>query len=271
MNTSGPIPLIDAVRTHVHPGESVYIGNFGAQLFAVGHTLIREELRDLHIICGSGGLLMDQLIGAEVASVITFAHCWNPVGPNPAWNLRRAAEASPQTVEIREFSFGMLTAALQAGAWGVPFQPVAISDRTGYVTDGWTRGGVARVSTEFGDAFVVRAIRPDVAFLHADLADQHGNAWLTDAHGEHLFAAQAATRTIVVAERVLPRGEHPATPATLAGAHVTAVVEAPGAAAPDGTPERYPRDVAAYARYATDSRTVESFAGWLAAITAVGA
>jgi glutaconate CoA-transferase subunit A len=162
----------------------------------------------------------------------------------------------------------MLTAAFQAAAAGVPFQAVAVSDQTGYATDGWTKGTLARVSTEFGPAFVVRAISPDVAFLHADLADGHGNAWLTEAHGEHLFAAQAASRTVVVAEQVLPRGDRPAQPATLAGVHVTAVVEAPGAAAPDGTPGRYPRDITAYAQYARASRTVESFDAWLAGVQA---
>lgn len=263
-----PTELPDAVRAQIHPGDSVYIGNFGAQLFAVGHEIIRQGLRDLHVICGSGGLLMDQLIGAGAVRAVTFAHCWNPVGPNPAHNLRRAAETPTPAIEIRELSFGMLTAAFQAAATGVPFQAVAVSDRTGYVNDGWTRGALSRVSTEFGEAFVVRAIRPDVAFLHADLADANGNAWLTEPHGEHLFAAQAATRTVVVAEQLLPRGERPPQPATLAGVHVTAVVVAPGAAAPDGTPDRYPRDIAAYARYAQDSRTVESFDAWLAALRA---
>jgi glutaconate CoA-transferase subunit A len=260
----------DAVREHVRPRATVYIGNFGAQLFSVGHELIRQGHSGLHVIAGSGGLLLDQLIGAGVADAVTFAHCWNPVGPAPAWNLRRVAEAATADrfapVEIRELSLGMLGTAFQAAAWGVPFLPLAISDETGYVQDDWARGLLGRVSSDFGDTWVVRALQPDVAFLHADLADSHGNALLTEPNGEHLVAAQAAVRTVLVAEQVLPDGQHLPHPATLAGVHVDAVVEHPGAAAPDGTPRRYPRDVDAYADYAAVSATVEGFRSWVGAV-----
>jgi glutaconate CoA-transferase subunit A len=256
-------PLTALVRDSVRAGDTVYIGNFGAQLFAVGHELIRLGLTDLHVVVGSGGLLLDQLIGAGVARTVTFAHCWNPVGPAPAWNLRRASEGGGSGLEIQELSLGMLGAAFQAAAWGVPFMPVAISDHTGYVTDGWARGALSRVSSEYGDSWVVRALRPDVAFIHADMADSRGNALLTEPFGEHLFAAQAATRTVVVAEEVLPAGQRLPQPAALAGVHVDAVTALPGAVAPDGTPGRYPRDVDAYTRYAAESATAESFSVWL--------
>lgn len=269
------VSLADAVKQHVHNGDTVYLGNFGAQLFCVGVELIRAGYTDLHLIAGSGGLLLDQLIGAGVAQSVTFAHCWNPVGPAPAWNLRRAAEARrspdgqsegsavvPRPV-IRELSLGMLGAALHAAAWGLPFMPVQLSPDTGYVTDGWSRDLVGRISTDFGEAHIVRAIRPDVAFVHADLADSAGNARVLEPYGEHLTAAQAATHTVVVAEQVLLPGNRLPEPANLAGIHVDDVVEVPGGVAPDGSPGRYPRDVAAYAEYARESATREVFEKWL--------
>ncbi|MFG1924720.1 CoA transferase subunit A [Cryptosporangium sp. NPDC048952] len=252
-----------AVREWVRPGRTVYLGNFGAQLFAVGAALIRARCRDLHVVAGSGGLLLDQLIGAGVASRVTFAHCWNPIGPAPAWNLRRSAESGAPAVEITEFSLGVLTAAFRAAAEGVPFAPVVTSEQTGYVT--WARGAISRVSSPYGEAFVVRALRPDVAFVHADMVDRRGNALLLAPGGEHLFAAQAATTTIVVTEEIV---DHLPRPANLAGIHVDEVVVHPGAVHPDGAVGRYPRDPAAYRNYASRSSTPDGFTNWLHALTA---
>ena len=273
----GPLALAGAVQRNVRARDTVYIGNFGAQLFCVGAELVRAGHTDLHLIAGSGGLLLDQLIGAGTARAVTFAHCWNPIGPQPAWNLRRAAEAprpqqtvldlpDPETPrpEIRELSLGMLGAAFHAAAWGLPFMPIPISPDTGYVTDGWSRDMIEHVACKFGEVHVVRAIQPDVAFVHAELSDADGNALIREPYGEHLIAAQAAVRTVVVAEEVLDAGVRLPEPANLAGIHVDEVVAVPGGVAPDGIPSRYPRDVAAYAKYGEESATRASFARWLA-------
>ena len=75
--------LEDAVAATVADGDCVWLGNFGAQLFAVGAELIRQGRRDLHVVIGSGGLLLDQLLAAGVCAEVTFTHCWSPVGPRP--------------------------------------------------------------------------------------------------------------------------------------------------------------------------------------------
>ncbi|MEN3270163.1 MAG: glutaconate CoA-transferase, subunit [Pseudonocardia sp.] len=106
---SGPalLSLADAVRRHVRPGVRVYLGNFGAQLFSVGHEIIRQGCSHLDVVIASGGLLMDQMLGAGVLRSATFAHCWSPVGrPGPGVQLptgrggRRAA-STPARVEPR--------------------------------------------------------------------------------------------------------------------------------------------------------------------------
>ena len=84
----------------------------------------------------SGGLLMDQLLGAGVLRSATYGHCWSPVGPSPAWNFRRAAESGDSSVRLHELSLGMMAAALTAGAWDVPFMPVPRAAGTGYVDRG---------------------------------------------------------------------------------------------------------------------------------------
>jgi len=256
--------LAAAVAEYVRPGQRVYLGNFGAQLFSVGHEMIRQRAHDVHAVIASGGLLMDQLLGAGVLSSATYGHCWSPVGPAPAWNFRRNAQSGDNTVELHELSLGLLTAALTAGAWRVPFMPVPDLPGTGYLDEDWSRGRLSTAESEFGSARVVRAERPDVAFVHVDLADSDGNGVLRGPLGEVLVAAQAARRTVLVAEQVADAETVRAAGISIPGLLVDTLVESPGAVHPDGVAGRYPRDVEAYQRYSERSATVDGFEQWLA-------
>ncbi len=256
------LSLADAVAAHVRPSTRVYLGNFGSQLFCVGHEMIRQGMRDVDAVIASGGLLMDQLLGAGVLRSATYGHCWSPVGPSPAWNFRRAAEAG-ESIELHEMSLGLLTAALTAGAWGLPFMPVPDLPGTGYVDEDWPDGRLDRVTSAFGDARVVRAEVPDVAFAHCDLADEQGNGVVRGPLGEVVVAAQAAGRVVLVAEELASAERVRAEGITIPGLLVAGVVEHPGAVAPDGALGRYDRDVAAYEGYALAARTREGFAEWV--------
>lgn len=259
--------LSDAVAEHVQDGTSVYLGNFGAQLFSVGHELIRQGRRDLDLIVASGGLLVDQLLGAGCAGSATFGHCWSPVGPSPAWNFRRLAESGDTSVRISEMSLGMMTAALTAGAWGVPFMPFPGLEQTGYVTEDWSDGAVALAATPFGDNLVVRALTADVAFIHVDRCDADGNGWINGPLGEVALAAGAATRVVMVAEEIVDTHELLERGISIPGVLVSAIAVVPGAIAPDGAVGRYDRDVAAYEEYVAAAATREGFRRWVESLS----
>lgn len=241
------LDLEQAVAQEVSDGSCVWLGNFGTQVFAVGQALIDLERTDLHVVIGSGGLLLDQLIAAGAVSEVTFAHCWSPVGPYPTRAFRAAWEQESD-IRFHELSLAMLSAALDAGAAGVPFAPVALDPDTQYVE--WSAGLMAHVESPFGSSLAVRALRPDVAFVHAALADGWGNVALGTPAGEAPVAVAAARRAVVVAERIGSTAEVAALGVDVAGALVDCVCEAPGAARPDGVPGLYERDIAAYERYA---------------------
>lgn len=262
--------MTDAVAATVHDGSSVYLGNFGAQLFAVGHEIIRQEVRDLDAIIASGGLLLDQLLGARSVASATFGHCWSPVGPAPAWNFRRLAESGDTSVVITEMSLGMMTAGLTAGAWGVPFMPFPGLQETGFVTEGWARERIAVVQTPFGDNLVVQALTPDVAFIHVDRCDADGNGWINGPLGEVLLAASAAKEVVMVTEELVDTAELLTHGITVPGVFVSTIVVAPGAVAPDGAVGRYDRDVEAYTAYTSAAATPEGFERWRAALSTEG-
>jgi glutaconate CoA-transferase subunit A len=258
--------LAGAVARFVRDGSRVYLGNFGSQLFSVGHEIIRQGRRDLHVVIGSGGLLLDQLFGAGVVASATFGHCWSPVGPAPAWNFRRLCERGDSPVELHELSLGLFSAALAAGAQGLPFMPVAAPAGTGFVEEDWTGGRLAQAQTLFGAATVISAEVPDVAFIHVDTADAAGNGVVRGPLGEIVLAAQAASAVVLVAEELVGTDAVLAAGVTIPGILVDAVVCHPGAVAPDGAIGRYDRDVPAYADYSARSRTSEGFAQWLAEV-----
>ena len=117
----------------------------------------------------------------EVLRSATFGHCWSPVGPAPAYNFRRAAEGGTAVV-LHEMSLGLLTAALTAGAWGVPFLPVPDRTGTGYVDEDWTLGRLDTASCAFGTSWVVRAEVPQLEITRyaVDLrSSTHGSGTFT--------------------------------------------------------------------------------------------
>ncbi|KAA9157616.1 CoA-transferase [Amycolatopsis acidicola] len=228
-----------AAVARVSPGDTVWLGNFGAQLFAVGEELIRQRARELHLVIGSGGLLLDRLIEAGVVAEATFAHCWSAVGPAPTRNFRRAWQHG-SAITWHELPLGALSAALTAAARGVPFAPVPLHPETGYRD--WSGGMLAEAASPFGAATVVRALPLDFAFVHASVAAPNGATAIGYPAGEAFAAAQAARHVVVVAEEL-----GPVATADLPGLLVETVVVAPGSVAPDGVPGRYPRDVGAYA------------------------
>jgi glutaconate CoA-transferase subunit A len=236
--------LEDAVASTVADGDCVWIGNFGTQLFAVGEELIRQGRRDLHLVVGSGGILLDRLLAEGVAAEVTFTHCWSPVGPRPTRAFRAAWEEGSE-VRFHELPLGALVAALEAGAAGVPFAPVALDPGTGYPD--WTPEMIGTAESPFGEATVVRALRPDVAFVHGRSADRDGNVQIGAPAGEAPAAVAAARRTVAVVEQII---DLQLTGVALPSILIDLIVEHPGAAAPDGVPGLYERDVAAYEAYA---------------------
>jgi glutaconate CoA-transferase subunit A len=142
----------------------------------------------------------------------------------------------------------MLSAALEAGAAGLAFAPVTGPADTDYLV--WSPTSLARVDSPFGAELVVRAVAPDVAFLHAALADEWGNAALGTPVGEAPLAMAAAARTVVIAERIGTLAEVSALGIDVPGVLVDCVCETPGAAQPDGVPGLYARDIHAYEQYA---------------------
>jgi glutaconate CoA-transferase subunit A len=178
------------------PCESLWVG--GMHMHNVPMALVREFIRQGKRVktlyaAPSTSLAADLLIGARlvervVCGYIGFEH----LGLAPAF--RRAVEEE-HSVEVIEADSGSLTLALQAGAWGQPFAPLPPGlDRTDLpVTspDFYVR---ARNPFTGEDALAVQAIRPTVALIHCQQADDFGNGIFKGSiFNDHLLALAADT------------------------------------------------------------------------------
>jgi glutaconate CoA-transferase subunit A len=156
-------------------------------------------------------------------------------------------------------------AQFQAAEKGVPFMPLRGligSDLLAHRTD-WKIA-----DNPFGNddpIVLLPALRPDVAFFHAPLADRAGNVFI-GTQRELVTMAHAAQRTIVTVEDIhdgdLLRDPLLAA-GTLPGFYVEAVVVEPRGAWPLALPDRYGLDAAHLSEYARLAVTAEGFAQYL--------
>jgi glutaconate CoA-transferase, subunit A len=112
-----------------------------------------------------------------------------------------------------------------------------------------------------GEVLVIPAIRPDVAIVHVQEADDSGNLRLHGSTYEDVLLAKASARVIATAERIVPRqrlAEQPELTA-LPGFLVDLVVEAQHGAWPTSCAGEYDADAAYLAAYAAAAKTQDGF------------
>jgi len=233
--------LKKAIAQFVNDGDVVYAAGFTHLIpFAAGHEMIRQEKKNLTLARATPDLIYEQIVAAGCAKKIIFSYMGNPgVG---SLRIARAAIEKGQ-LEWEEYShFGMITR-LQAGAAGLPFLPM---NQTGADDLERVNPQIKRIPDPYGgkDVIVVPALHPDVAIVHAQRADQNGNAQLWGIIGEQKEAAFAARKVILTVEEIVDEAvirsdpNRTMIPATI----VDAVCHVPYASHPSYSQGYYDRD-----------------------------
>jgi glutaconate CoA-transferase subunit A len=255
--------LREAIATFVHDGDSIAAEGFSHLIpFAAGREIIRQRRRDLTLIRLTPDLIYDQMIGAGCARKMIFSWAGNPgVGLSP--RFRDAIENGwPRPIEIEEHSHAGLTAAITAGAAGLPFATL-----WGYFGNDLcgVTNTIAPVVCPFTgqEVMAVRAIRPDVAIIHAQQADPRGNVMLWGVAGIQKEVVLAAKRAIVTVEEIRDRLEPRPNSIFLPSWALTAVAVAPRGAWPSYTQGYYDRDDAFYRDWDEISKDRGRFQTWM--------
>jgi glutaconate CoA-transferase subunit A len=196
-------PLPEAIATLVQDGCFVALEGFTHLIpFAAGHELLRQGRQDLTVVRLTPDVLFDQMIGLGRVERVIFSYGGNP-GVGSLHRFRDAIENGwPRTIDVREHSHAGLANAYVAGASHLPFAVLrgyAGTDLPKHNDD------IAFIDCPFTGQRLsaVRAINPDVAIIHAQHADRHGNVQLWGLSGVQKEAVMAARHAIVTVEEIV--------------------------------------------------------------------
>src|SRR5690242_15023492 len=230
---------------------------------AATRALIKRGVKRLHLVAlPTSSLQADLLIGAGcVETLETSAVSLGEFGPAP----RFSAAIRAGSIRMKDATCPALHAALQAAEKGVPFMPLRglIGSDVLKYRDEWKV-----VDNPFGSddpIVLLPAIKPDVALIHAPLADRQGNVWI-GRQRELMTMAHAAQTTIATVEKIQDANllDDPTTAAgSLPGFYVETIAVAERGAWPLGLPDFYSLDAAHVVEYARLAATEEGFADYL--------
>ncbi len=228
--------LAEAVSQTVKPGATLLFGFTHNRSHASVYEVARQFKDQQALVIVATGLL-------EYASILCAAGAVKGLESAFAGNTYPSPGPSRvligQMKEIERFDPDWtnltMTLRLQAGAMGWPFIPTASFTPEADISNG---PGRKRIQNPFGDGkfTVIAALNPDVAFLHAPVADTNGNTIIEGPDAEGLWGAWAAKKVVVTADRVISPQEfrNLAPVPGLPGNRVDYVVEAPFGAHPQG-------------------------------------
>lgn len=213
----------------VQDGDMLALG--GMTLYRRPVAFVYELLRraeppqDLTLLCFTAGYESDLLVGVgSVRAVHTCYFGLEIFGFAPMFS--EAANAG--RLRVIEESETSIAAGLRAHLSGVPFLP-----STAWIGTDMSRlrPDVQTIQAPYTDETLTAfpALAPDVAVIHALVADKSGNMRLNNNIGIDRELAMAARTVIVTAETVV---DHLTADVSIAGPVVTAVAHAPRGAWP---------------------------------------
>jgi glutaconate CoA-transferase subunit A len=258
--------MSEAVARFVHDGDCIAIEGFTHLIcFAAGHEIIRQRKRDLVLSRLTPDLIYDQMVAAGCARKLVFSWAGNP-GVGPLYAIRRAVEHGiPNSIELEEYSHGGMVARFMAGAANLPFFPLA-----SYVGSDLPKANplIRTIRSPYDEkeqVYAVPPLKPDVAILHAQRADEQGNTQIWGLVGVAKEAAFASKHVIIVVEEIVPestiRGDPNRT--IIPGIVVDALVHEPYGAHPSYAQGYYDRDNDFYLEYDPISADVDKLRHWL--------
>jgi glutaconate CoA-transferase subunit A len=248
--------LDDAVAG-LRDGMTIGIGGWGSRRkpMALLEAILRTPARDLTVVSFGGPDVGMLCAAGKVREVVFGFVSLDSIAYDPYFARARQDGA----ITVRELDEGMVVAGLGAAAQRLPFLPI----RAGLGSDVLTYyPGLRTVRSPYADGeelVAMPALPLDMAFVHLNRADPHGNAAYLgpDPYFDDLFCLAAKYR-VLSAERVVPTAElvaaAPPQALLLNRMMVDAVVEAPGGAGFTSCVPDYGRDEAAQREYVAGAK-----------------
>jgi glutaconate CoA-transferase, subunit A len=259
----------EAIARFVDDGDSVYVG-YTSVAWGLCHEIVRQRKRRLESIGGSVGPQGTMLFMAGCSDRVSSGYIAGALRPGPVQDMMDRGE-----LKYEDYSNQAIALMLMAGALGIPFIPTRSFLGSDYLKPeyqehpGGHRGdkkwSVMESPFDGQPVVLLPALRPDVAVIHAQRADEFGNVQTWGHQGDARWAYWAANKVIVSVEEIVSPEVIREDPGrtVVPGLRVAAVVHMPYGAHPSGCTGHYDFDYAFMA--ATMSRigrSAEDFAAF---------
>ena len=198
---------IDEVVAQIEHGMTVGIGGWGPRRkpMALVRAILRSELKDLTIVSWGGADVGLLARAGKIRKLVYAFVSLDTVPLEPNFQRARQNGTIPEVVELDE---GMFQTGLYAAAQRLPFLPMRAGLGSDVlVNNPWIKTVTSPYPDEdgdFGEFVAVPALNLDVALVHLNRADQHGNATYLgpDPYFDDLFV-QAASKAFLSCEQIV--------------------------------------------------------------------
>jgi glutaconate CoA-transferase subunit A len=270
----------DAVVRFVKDGSQVALGGFTVNRNAMllAREIIRQGIRDLHLVVHSHGQALDLLVGAGAVGRLEIAYGGTGRFAPTCPCFKRAAETG--SLEIEDYTNFQMSLRFLAGALGLPFIPC----RSGLGTDILRREGFSaetrrspkvaprkliETDNPFGavgdKVLLLPALNPDVALIHAQTVGDDGTVRIKGLTFADVEQARSAGAVVISCEEIVParRLRQDPNQNMLPPFVVDAVVLAPHGAHPTACHQFYDYDPRHLRRYGEAARSEDGFRDYL--------
>jgi glutaconate CoA-transferase subunit A len=274
----------EAVSRFIQPGAQIALGGFTITRnpMTLIHEVIRQKIRDLHLVCHSHGQGLDLLIGAGCVGRLEIAYAGNGRFAPTCVRFRKAVERGE--IAFEDYSNNQMSLRFLAGALGIPFIPTKsglgrdLLRKEGFSRE--IRAGRKTASRKFvlfqnpfeereDPVVLLPALTPDVALIHAQQVGEDGTVRIRGLTFADIEQAKSADAVIVSCEEIVSRAEIRSDPDrnALPPFLVDAVVPVRFGAHPTACPFFYDYDAAhlnQYRKMAEDDRLFDRYlAEWV--------
>lgn len=249
----------EAVKRFIKNGCQIAIGGFtiSRNPMAIIYEIIRQRIKNLHIVCHSHGQALDVLIGAGSVGRIEIAYGGNARFAPTCIRFRKAIQNGE--IEFEDYSNYQMSLRFLAGALGIPF----IATKSGLGTDLINMEGFSSETRKErkiaskklvvlqnpfdggGDNVVLLpALNPDVALIHAQQVGEDGTVRIKGLTFADIEEAKSADLVIISCEEIVPTSFIRLNPNlnSLPSFLVDAIVQVPYGAHPTACPYFYDYD-----------------------------